>query len=694
MNRGTGLQGAEIRATADGVSASVSISIRPVEAGAIILETDSVRVTSGESRALTARVVDASGVDLPGRSITWVSRDREIVQIDAQGLAQAGLYLTPEVREVVVVAQSEGQVDSLVVLVHPRPVARLVLPDSLLVLAESDRMGIRVRAYDASNRELADRAVEWTTEDATIVRMISPDTLEATPYEGDGIRQTRLMARISEGQQAAGGEPIETFMNVRVFVDYERASTFFELVPEAFPDLQEYVDWFGPGWDPIHSGAVSMTNAVRLDLNQDGHMDLLVHMWQPVGQRLPGIDVLDAVPNRLVAFLNDGSGKFRDGTFELFGREIVDMGQAMSRNHVVGDFNGDGIPDVAFALNREDGRGCFNGDERGCIAWKAVGHVVLSQGRGRYALVPFGEPAWHHAIGVARRGGRDVILTQWDHFEYVGGSFREVRDFPLMGSADIFAYSLAPDGDSDYLITDWNPESPPTQGLQVLARRGGGWAQIGTWAFPKARPLWVEWGSLGGAHPWTSELLIEHLGAEFIWGGFTQICSIARVPGQAPTVLAKFSAARLNRPTMGADSIPHPETTSVAMMLAFQVGSSLVELQGLFGTEAIVELNSNFTDCRDLDGDGFPDVVHYGYAQPWLGLSGKPVIYLNDGAGSFLRIPENRIPDAPYMGPQWSQVLLDVNGDGLDDIFIFPGNGCVGSQGCAFALYRGRRPLR
>ncbi len=93
---------------------------------------------------------------------------------------------------------------------------------------------------------------------------------------------------------------------------------------------------FGNGDGTFRTGPVSLTSCedgqIMVDLNGDGKIDLLAGSSSYSGSQA-GISVC----------LGNGDGTFQPGVFYPAGSESVhSLGQ-----EVVGDFNGDGIPDVA-----------------------------------------------------------------------------------------------------------------------------------------------------------------------------------------------------------------------------------------------------------------------------------------------------------------------------------------------------------
>ena len=76
------------------------------------------------------------------------------------------------------------------------------------------------------------------------------------------------------------------------------------------------------------------------------------------------------------------------------------------------------------------------------------------------------------------------------------------------------------------------------------------------------------------------------------------------------------------------------------------------------------------------------------------GIRGKvgeaPIIYLNDGTGSFDRVDATVMPAAPSDARGISYVIADLDGDGIPELIYYPITGFAGKENRIF-VHKGLR---
>jgi uncharacterized protein YjdB len=104
---------ATITATSEGKTATAQVTVQGVPVARVEVSPASVEMNVGNTRQLTARVFDASGNQLTGRTVTWSSGNTFIATVDANGLVRG-----VKRGEVTITATSEGKSGSAFVKVR------------------------------------------------------------------------------------------------------------------------------------------------------------------------------------------------------------------------------------------------------------------------------------------------------------------------------------------------------------------------------------------------------------------------------------------------------------------------------------------------------------------------------------------------------------------------------------------------
>ncbi len=147
---------ATITATAEGVNGSARITVSLVPIDTLSLTPQSSTVAAGQSLQLVARIVDANGALLSGRSLTWNTDQPTIATVNATGLVSA---LTAG--RATISASAEGKTATATVTVSPVPVASVsILPAAATILIGMTQQ-FAATTRDASNNLLPGRGITW-----------------------------------------------------------------------------------------------------------------------------------------------------------------------------------------------------------------------------------------------------------------------------------------------------------------------------------------------------------------------------------------------------------------------------------------------------------------------------------------------------------------------------------------------------
>jgi Tol biopolymer transport system component len=150
---------ASIRATIEGKSGSVDVvvNVLPVDRVAII-ET-SISLAKGEVHTLVAATLDAEGRPLDGRTIAWRSENALTAEVDATGRVTGR-----NEGETKIFAESEGKLDSVLVVVTPPAVGEVVISPGAMVIGVGRTRQLSVVVLDTKGDTLYGREVVWSVD--------------------------------------------------------------------------------------------------------------------------------------------------------------------------------------------------------------------------------------------------------------------------------------------------------------------------------------------------------------------------------------------------------------------------------------------------------------------------------------------------------------------------------------------------
>jgi len=449
--------------------------------------------------------------------------------------------------------------------------------------------------------------------------------------------------------------------------------------------------------DPVDAYIAECETAVLFltiptDLNRDSHQDLLIHYW--CGLDNFGTAIKTPTRDALAALINDGSGDFTLNNTEVFGASFAQLGGA-ARKYSSGDLNGDGIEDFSFAMNWEDGRS--SSDVTDIAAQPAA---ILSQADGTYSVEQFGTPDWGHATEIITNSdgtsdalfagfvdGIDLQSWAWDQSDWVDSSV----DYPATSYATALGSSKDTSGNTDHIFGSGGTLSP---NMDMLTKADGTWELSSRYVIERLfETQWYSWnGALGPVN------VVEVNGKRYFGGAYFQTCTASNVFGNNDRYLiGKVSSAAIDEEIVAGQIYDERNARPVNVLQFFRIDENqLVPVESPIVNEEI-NINANFFDCSDINNDGLADVVVYAYTQPWAGsrenAGGKPIVYINDGAGSLVKksleaIPEHSTAGKNGVGPSLQSLVRDMNGDGVKDIILMgEQTGGVGSSVGNFEIH-------
>ena len=150
---------AVVFASVGGVVGSVSVTVRQIPVGTVVVTPPTSNVTVGGFVQLSASVRDASGAELPGRLIGWTSSDDAIAVVSSTGRVSALKTGT-----VTITASSEGQSGTATVTVGPAPVASVSVTPPTASVTVGQTTTLQAQTLDASGGTLTGRTVTWSSD--------------------------------------------------------------------------------------------------------------------------------------------------------------------------------------------------------------------------------------------------------------------------------------------------------------------------------------------------------------------------------------------------------------------------------------------------------------------------------------------------------------------------------------------------
>ena len=420
---------------------------------------------------------------------------------------------------------------------------------------------------------------------------------------------------------------------------------------------------------------LASTSLEVIDVDQDGLKDIVVHFWEPDrSQQRTGV-----TPNFLKVFRLTSSFSFEDYTEKLFGRELIDLGGA-SRNIEVADLNNDGLLDVVFSINQEDGRIDANNEySDGELA------AMLSTSEG-YEIVNFGTPSWYHSLGIGMLPNGTNFVTGNG---FSGGIKAEIFSFnsnnePILNNSgdleippNAFRFLNGNKDHSTQLIR--NANHPNMFGVIAYELIDNEWTKTGENLNPYLKIGEIQFKGWNGADYDTVDVIdiggVPSIGQ----GGFSyaESCTLKVSPEADEIVVLKLNSAEI--PNFGnQEYYEQNELNEYNILIGFEIKNSEVIRHPLKIDKEKIYTNFNFIDCLDSDGDSYQDIVAYAYKT-------TPLIYINNQHGEFNLLDNTKLPDiensevwpanTAAASIEESSILRDFTGDGIPDLFFWPANG-------------------
>lgn len=405
-----------------------------------------------------------------------------------------------------------------------------------------------------------------------------------------------------------------------------------------------------------------------IDLNADDRKDILAHYWHNNWDA--GADYYGEVPNRLLAFVQDSDRNFTLATEEIFGTENVNLAGSTSRKQVVGDFNADGYPDVAYAMNREDGRpGVYPGTPN----WGSLPVVVLSNGDGSYSVTnPGTENIWYHAVAAVPNelGYEDVIYRPISNgenalaYRFQSGDWSRITDYPKIDGWEVQA--------TENII--WSTD---VSAVELFKKDESGWAQKSKISYPASNEE-VEVLTWNG--DLSNQYLRNILGKYRVAVAFSESCIL----DDGRYYVTQMDSRLLPEDWRDYDNISETSMEQDAPFIIFEYrNGQLIEASGLFSQQLSTRHSYRYI-CNDLNYDGLDDIFV-------STLDGSNLLYLQTNENKFELQSELIFPSVQYdRGARLRSAYEDIDGDGYVDLLYYSNTPSTRKKEVNFEIYWGR----
>jgi hypothetical protein len=172
--------------------------------------------------------------------------------------------------------------------------------------------------------------------------------------------------------------------------------------------------------------------------------------------------------------------KYRMANLEVFKKtSLIDIGGAL-RKYVIADFNSDGFPDIAIAVNREDGR---HSSGPPFSEWASQAAFIMSNGEGTYRVDKVGPKMYHHNVTLIKyeKNKWEALFasepsTENPAFAYrfVNGAWVKNTAYPYLQGSTITALPVRENEDfTTRLASVWG-----TPSVALYSQGLGSWSKI------------------------------------------------------------------------------------------------------------------------------------------------------------------------------------------------------------------------
>lgn len=433
-----------------------------------------------------------------------------------------------------------------------------------------------------------------------------------------------------------------------------------------------------------------ITNIAPIDVNLDGLKDIVAHYWSASWNSLGDLPDIytNPVPNNLVIYLQAADGSFSIGNEEVFGSKQIDLGGGASRKQTIADFNQDGYPDIAYAMNREDGRRWVREDD--LDTWANQTAVFISNGDGTYRVDLLDPPSYYHTIDsrITSEGYIDIVLDSRTGnvvdeaavaFRYINDEAILIESYPFINGASASFGTTSDSNVPNQLITAVYRDGGQLT-IRLYEESGGDWNFLHEYYFETDNE--ITQFTCDNCKEIEEYRVVRFNGVNRVEPAIWESCSLNSLPGGENVFIVQLSSILVpNKLTDEANYVENWEEPDNEFVAFSSETGELVHLLNFIDKQDS-DIHSYRFECVDKTGDGYDDLIvsNYGYNHSVnfykdLNKRGALTLYKNNQQGRLERVNPKIFPrpQSTYFPGNGSMRALyeDLNGDGIEDILYY-----------------------
>jgi uncharacterized protein YjdB len=178
------------------------VDVTAVDAASVVLQPELQTFSVGELRQFTARVEDAAGHELRGRTTAWSVSNPTVAEVDDQGRVTG---LAPG--EARVRAQVEGVAGEATVVITPKPVETVEVQPATATIAHDGAVQLEVTLRAADGSVITGRPIAFASEN-TAVATVDPTGLVRAAGEGTARITATAEGKVGAASVIVGPAPV------------------------------------------------------------------------------------------------------------------------------------------------------------------------------------------------------------------------------------------------------------------------------------------------------------------------------------------------------------------------------------------------------------------------------------------------------------------------------------------------------